>query len=164
MVMPQSAVYVPRQEEAQRSRVVPLILAIVAVVGAILLGGSALANRVASEPTFEGVPFALNDGNATVLMFEAAGCGGCIRQKPLVQSLAEEYRSEVYVNYADTDSPANRSLILRYNITTIPSIVVMYDQGEMVAVFSGSTDMTELRGAVDQALSGSIGSAIPNTN
>lgn len=71
--------------------------------------------------------------------------------------LASEYKGDVYVHYVDIDNLSNRSLVNRYGARSIPFIVILNDQGEVVTTFRGVTSERTLRSALDQALAVSTG-------
>ncbi len=74
-----------------------------------------------------------------------------------MNGLEDEYRGDVYVQHIDTDDPANRRLMTEFNVDSIPRILIINDQGEISADFSGLTSEPVLRAAIEQALSESAG-------
>lgn len=157
-------VYFPRVPAQQRSSRSVLLAALLVVV-LIAVSGYALYTRV-FQPGMQEVavanPFAFNDGNATLLMFDATWCGAnCINQKSILQQVAGQFRGDVYINYADVESPGNEFLLMAYRVTTVPFIVIFNDQGEPVTAFSGPTDSASLYQAVTAALRLSKGSSLP---
>ncbi|NWG16111.1 MAG: conjugal transfer protein TraF [Chloroflexi bacterium] len=130
-----------------------VILVIIGVVGYGLVSGTN-----ATAPAGE-VSFAYNDGNVTLLMFEAEWCAYCPQQKPIVRALADQYRGDVYVEYVDIDVPANSGLVARFGARAVPLIIIINDQGETIATFRGLTSERNLRAGIDQALATSTGTA-----
>lgn len=129
------------------------VLAIIGVVAYGLISGGGVQ-------TSEAANFAYNDGNVTLLMFEASWCTFCKQQQPIVSALADEYRGDVYVEYVDIDNPRNRGLVNRFAARSVPLLVVMNDRGEVVATFRGLTPARSLRPALERALSQSTGTAV----
>jgi thioredoxin-like negative regulator of GroEL len=74
-----------------------------------------------------------------------------------VNGLEEEYRGDVYVQHIDTDNPANRRLMAEFNVSSIPRILIINDQGQISADFSGLTSEPTLRAAINKALAESVG-------
>jgi hypothetical protein len=110
-----------------------------------------------------GNPFAFDDGNATMLMFDAEWCGtDCIHQKEIMRVVANEFRGDVYVNFADVDTPGNEFLLMEYQVSTVPFIVILNDQGEAIGGFAGVTAPANLYQAVAAALRESTGSSLPD--
>ncbi len=60
-----------------------------------------------------------------VVDFWATWCGPCRAVAPVVEKLAEDYRGRVKVLKLDTD--ANQATAMRYNIRSIPSILLFKD-------------------------------------
>lgn len=128
------------------------VLAIIGVVAYGLISGGGVQ-------TSEAANFAYNDGNVTLLMFEASWCTFCKQQKPIVSALSDEYRGDVYVEHIDIDNPSNRGLVNRFGARSVPLIVIMNDRGETVATFRGLTPARSLRPALERALRQSTGTA-----
>ena len=72
----------------------------------------------------------------TVYYFSADWCGPCKMFKPVVQQVSQE--SKIFVNYVNVDYDA--VLTEKYNIKSIPTIVIADDSGN--AVFQNSGVMT----------------------
>lgn len=155
-------VYYPRQASSERSSMGRLAL-ILALIGAVIgVGGYTLYTRViqpandAPPPLVN--PFFYNDGNVTILQFDATWCGQCKIQQPLLQSVATEFRGSVYLNTADVDNPGNEFLIRAFQVSSIPTVIILNDQGQAIATLDNSADFLTVRQAVLQALSSSKGS------
>lgn len=76
----------------------------------------------------------------TIYKFSATWCQPC---KSLTQRLATK---GISLEEYDIDNPANKALMEKYNIRSVPTVVV--DDGERVQTFVGSTMTPELLEAV----------------
>jgi thioredoxin-like negative regulator of GroEL len=74
-----------------------------------------------------------------------------------VDRLARDYRGDAYVRFIDIDDPRNSGLVNTYGAFSIPLMVIMNDQGEVVSTFRGLTPEATLRAAFDAALTESTG-------
>jgi len=74
-----------------------------------------------------------------------------------VDRLARDYRGDAYVRFIDIDDPRNSGLVNTYGAFSIPLMVIMNDQGEVVYTFRGLTPEATLRAAFDAALTESTG-------
>lgn len=100
----------------------------------------------------------LNEGNfeAEVLQspqpvlvdFWATWCGPCQRIAPLIEELATENAGKAKVGKVDVDS--NQALAARYNVASIPTLLV-FKGGEVMQAFVGLQDKAKLQGALDAA-------------
>ncbi len=84
----------------------------------------------------------------TLVDFWAEWCGPCKMIGPVVEQLASEYEGKATVGKIDVDSQAE--LAQRYNVSSIPTLIVMKD-GEESKRFIGVTSKTELAEALDSA-------------
>lgn len=73
--------------------------------------------------------------------------------------LADEYKGDVYVHYIDIDDRRNSRLVNEYGARSIPFIVILNDQGKIIASFRGVTSERLLRDAINTALAASTGAA-----
>src|SRR6185369_9836633 len=101
------------------------------------------------------------DGHVTVVMFEASWCHFRKQQKPILTSLAGEYRGKVYNQFLDAESPVNSAMVNAFNVDAYPVTVIFNDQGHVTAKFLGLTDAGTIRAAINQALKESVGQAAP---
>lgn len=156
--VPSSArVHAPSADTSTRSRIPALVVAVIALVTMVGVGGYGVISRLNAASAVEAPTFAYYDGNATLVMFEADWCTYCAQQKPVVSELANEYRGDLYVSYVDIDNPENRGLVSRYGASSIPLMIVFNDQGEVIAALRGVTDVNVMRSAIDDALNASTG-------
>ena len=75
-----------------------------------------------------------------VMYFSADWCGPCKVFKPVVQQTSQELG--VAVNYINVDYDA--SLTQKYSITSVPTIMVTNDQGEILYRKSGVMSRDQL--------------------
>jgi thioredoxin 1 len=83
-------------------------------------------------------------------------CGPCRRIAPIVEALAGEYAGRLKVAKVDVDR--NPDLAGRYNVRSIPTLVV-FKGGELVERLVGFVPREELRRQVDVALRSTAGRA-----
>jgi thiol-disulfide isomerase/thioredoxin len=105
--------------------------------------------------------YAYKDGHVTVVMFEASWCHFCKQQKPILTSLASEFRGKVYNQFLDAEAPVNSAMVTAFNVDAYPVTVIFNDQGHVTAKFLGLTDPASIRAAINQALSESVGTVSP---
>ena len=67
--------------------------------------------------------------------FWATWCGPCQMIAPVIEQLAEEYAGRVKVAKLDTD--ANQRTTVRYNVRSIPSVLLFKD-GKLVETVVGA--------------------------
>lgn len=71
----------------------------------------------------------VNSDKPVLLDFWADWCPPCKMVKPIIESLAEEYKDKIKVAKVDVD--AEKELAERFNISSIPTMIV-FNNGEMV--------------------------------
>ncbi|HEY4330700.1 MAG TPA: thioredoxin [Phycisphaerae bacterium] len=81
--------------------------------------------------------------------FWAEWCGPCRMIAPLVDALAEEYKGKVKIGKVDTD--ANRNTAMRFQIQSIPTIMI-FKNGQLIQRYVGGRPKKELSTALDAAL------------
>jgi len=85
--------------------------------------------------------------NGCVLIdFWAPWCGPCRAQEPILESVAEKYKSAVTIGKCNVDENTETADTL--NIQSIPSLV-LYNNGEMVEHFVGVTSDDMLTEIID---------------
>ena len=76
-----------------------------------------------------------------LIQFSTPSCGQCPQQAEILQSLATE-RSDVTFEKVDaTEAPAEAN---KYGVRTVPSTVVLDDEGTVVSKFDGLTQAPEI--------------------
>lgn len=157
-------IYFPKaaQTGAGSTSVISMLLGLVTIVA--IVGGLGynfvLANGTVTANAAIPVDFAHQDGNVTIVMFDADWCVYCKQQEPILQNVASDHRGDAYVTHVDIDKSGNRSLVEKYGVSATPTIVILNDQGEISSQFRGLTDQETINSAVEQALAESTGSPI----
>lgn len=124
------------------------------------------------EPGKEKLALTELRGKVVVLDFWATWCGPCRAEAPIMNALYQRHKSEgvvvVGVNTDDEDGnaaryakergltfpiayDADRSAARAYNVTSLPTLVVISKTGKVVAFRSGVTSDSELEELIKQA-------------
>ena len=101
---------------------------------------------------------ALNDSNfatttasgVTLIDFWAVWCGPCRFIAPMVDELAVEYTGKATIAKVDVDEAP--SLAEQFNVSNIPTLIVLKDGKEVKRFMGGQTKKADLAAAVDAAL------------
>ncbi len=91
----------------------------------------------------------LGSGQPVLVDFWGAHCRPCQRIAPLVDELAEEYSSQLRV--AKVDAGTNPQLAARYNVISIPVLMVFKD-GEPVDQLLGAHPKNSIENMVKKHL------------
>jgi thioredoxin 1 len=70
---------------------------------------------------------------------------------PVIESLSQEYSGKV--NFAKVDTDANQSLAMRYNILSIPTVMI-FKGGNVVDKIIGAVPADAYRRKINAALGG----------
>lgn len=89
---------------------------------------------------------ALNSDIPVVVDFYADWCGPCKMMAPIVEELAEEYEGKVKIGKINTDE--NRQAAAKYNIMTIPTLLIIKN-GEVVDSVIGVLPKATLQAKID---------------
>ena len=76
-----------------------------------------------------------------VVDFWATWCGPCHVIAPIIEQLADEYEGKVKVGKVDVD--ANQRTAMRYNVRSIPTVLLFKD-GELVESVVGAVPKAHL--------------------
>ncbi len=76
-----------------------------------------------------------------VVDFWATWCGPCHMIAPIIEQLADEYEGKVKVGKVDVD--ANQRTAMRYNVRSIPTVLLFKD-GELVESVVGAVPKAHL--------------------
>jgi len=68
-----------------------------------------------------------------VLYFSTPWCGPCKMFKPIVEQVSQE--TGKYVQFIDAEQ--NKQMAEQYGVTTVPTIVVLSDSGQMINRLTG---------------------------
>ena len=93
----------------------------------------------------------LKSHSPTVVDFYADWCGPCRMVSPVIESLSQEYAGKV--NFAKVDTDANQSLAMRYNILSIPTVMI-FKEGRIVDKIIGAMPAQAYRQKIDSVLEG----------
>ena len=93
----------------------------------------------------------LKSQSPTVVDFYANWCGPCKAVGPVIDSLSQEYSGRV--NFAKIDTDANQSLAARYDIESIPTVMI-FREGRIVDRIVGAAPAQVYRKKIDAALGG----------
>ena len=93
----------------------------------------------------------LKSQSPTVVDFYADWCGPCRMVGPVIESLSREYAGRV--NFAKVDTDANQSLAARYDIASIPTVMI-FKGGRIVDRIIGAVPVQVYRKKIDAALGG----------
>jgi thioredoxin 1 len=91
----------------------------------------------------------LKSQEPTVVDFYADWCGPCRMVSPVIESLSHEYAGRV--NFAKVDTDVNQSLAMRYNIMSIPTVMI-FKGGRIVDKIIGAMPFQAYRQRIDAAL------------
>ncbi|MDF2595535.1 MAG: trxA [Clostridia bacterium] len=84
-----------------------------------------------------------------VIDFYADWCGPCKMMSPVIDELAADYEGKVKVGKVNTDE--NRGVASKYNIMSIPTIILMKD-GQVVDTVVGAIPKTVLEQKINSML------------
>lgn len=84
--------------------------------------------------------------------FWAPWCGPCRLLGPTIDKLADQYSGKVKVGKVNVDE--NSDLAVKYNITTIPRVLVFKGSDKPIHELVGLTPEAELTRMLDKALAG----------
>lgn len=103
----------------------------------------------AIELTSENFDQTLADATTPVLVdFHAAWCGPCKMLSPVIEQVAEARDGDAVVAKVDID--AARDLAQRFQITSVPTLIVFRD-GEPVVGARGMQSRAAIESMIDQA-------------
>jgi thiol-disulfide isomerase/thioredoxin len=156
-------IYFPKPEVSRGMSVPALISSMVTVLVVAVVIGYGLVTGSPTSAADVTSQYAFKDGHVTVVMFEASWCHFCKQQKPILTSLASEYRGKVYNQFLDAEASINKEMVTAFDVSAYPVTVIFNDQGHVVAKFLGLTDAFTIRMALNQALKESIGQTATST-
>lgn len=84
-----------------------------------------------------------------VVDFYADWCGPCKMMAPVIDELATDYEGKVRIGKINTDE--NRSIATKYNIMSIPTIILLKD-GKVVDTVVGALPKTALQEKINRML------------
>jgi len=118
---------------------------------------SSTAAETSSEPASDPEVVVLGSANfdseiaegVVLVDFWATWCGPCRIQGPIVESLAGKFNGKAKIAKLDVDQ--SRSIAQRFNISSIPTLIVFRD-GKPVKQFIGVTEAEKLSSAIQAAI------------
>jgi thioredoxin-like negative regulator of GroEL len=81
-----------------------------------------------------------------LLLFTAEWCAPCKQLKPIVRELAEEYSLELQ----EVDVDADGSLVRKFDVKSIPCLVFLGRNGEVVDMLHGVTPKHFIRQIIER--------------
>ncbi len=84
-----------------------------------------------------------------VVDFYADWCGPCRMVSPVIESLSREYSGRV--KFAKIDTDANQDLAERFNIMSIPTVIV-FKNGKIHEQIVGAAPASQYRQKIDSVL------------
>lgn len=85
----------------------------------------------------------------TVVDFYADWCGPCRMVSPVIESLSKEYVGKV--KFAKVDTDANQEIAFRYNIMSIPTVMI-FKNGEVMDMIIGAAPAPGYKQRIDKVL------------
>ena len=92
---------------------------------------------------------AIESSIPVVADFYADWCGPCKMMSPVIDELATEYAGKVKIGKINTDE--NRAIASKYNVMSIPTIILIKD-GQVVDTVVGAVPKTTLQQKIDTML------------
>jgi thioredoxin 1 len=92
---------------------------------------------------------AMGQGTVAVVDFWAAWCGPCRIIAPIIEELAKDFEGKAVIGKLDVDQ--NPEVAMKYNIRSIPTILVIKD-GEVVDQHVGTTTKKNLADKIEAQL------------
>ncbi|MBD2343945.1 thioredoxin [Anabaena subtropica] len=91
----------------------------------------------------------LSEEKVVVVDFTATWCGPCRLVSPLMDQLADEYKSRVKVVKVDVDN--NKPLFKKFGLRSIPAVLIFKD-GELAEKIVGLSPYEQFSTAVEKLL------------
>jgi thiol-disulfide isomerase/thioredoxin len=142
------------KQEAGNSNLLAFV-GILAGIGVLLVMGYnlLLGSRAVTPPVeSRAVDYVYADGNISVLWFDVSDCEPCDEGRAIVRQLSDEFRGDVYLHLLNLDATTYIPLAQKYELTSVPSAVILDDEGAVFTVLTGVTDAETMRAAFQAAL------------
>ena len=95
----------------------------------------------------------VNSDKPVFVDFWATWCGPCSMISPIVEELAKEYEGKV--NFVKVDVDQNKELASRYNVFSIPNLVI-FRNGEVIAQHADAASKESIRNYIDKNISAEV--------
>jgi len=89
-------------------------------------------------------------GKPMVVDFWAVWCGPCKRMAPIIEEVAAEYEGKVNIGKCDVEECED--LAAQFQVTSIPTIVLMNAQGEIVNRLVGLQSKAKMEEEINKLL------------
>ncbi len=97
-----------------------------------------------------------SDMELSIIDFTAAWCGPCRQLKPVLETLAREYK----IPLVEVDTDHDPLMAQQFNVRSMPTVVLMRN-GREVGRFVGARPRAFVAGMLDRALAGDTAIASP---
>lgn len=92
----------------------------------------------------------VTNGKPTLIDFWATWCGPCRRLAPTIEELAAQYGDRVNIGKCDVEE--DEQLAMQYQVSSIPTIVLLNKQGELFKRLVGLQTKATLAENIEQLL------------
>ena len=92
----------------------------------------------------------INSTKPVFVDFWATWCGPCNIIAPIVEEVSKEYEDKV--NFLKIDVDQNRELVSKYNIVSIPTLVI-FNKGEMIDQQIGMASKESIKAYINKHIS-----------
>lgn len=82
------------------------------------------------------------EGKITVIDFYATWCGPCKMMTPVMEKMEEKYGDKI--DFRKVDVEQNVELAQQYNIQSIPALVIISPNNEVIDIIVGYHDATQM--------------------
>jgi hypothetical protein len=150
-----TTIYRPKMKRESGSSNLWAFVGILAGIGVLLVMGYnlLLGSRAVTPPVeSRAVDYVYADGNISVLWFDVSDCEPCDEGRAIVRQLSDEFRGDVYLHLLNLDATTYIPLAQKYELTSVPSAVILDDEGAVFTVLTGVTDAETMRAAFQAAL------------
>ncbi len=112
-----------------------------------------LATLVAcGGPTLTAPMAADRDVQPQLLLFDDSECSACLRMRPVVTNLEEQYGGEVRFRYIEVGDAQNKPVVQQYQVSGSPTVVMLNRKGAVAARFAGQVPETDVADSIHHVL------------
>jgi len=109
-----------------------------------------MASQHVVELTTDNFPTALQAGKLVVVDFWAPWCGPCRQLTPVIDRVADQFAGQVTVGKVNVDE--NNELAVKYDVNTIPRILMFKGSDKQVFEHVGTINDADLARAITSLL------------